>query len=348
MNQSKELEQQIVALLNKANLSPNIHAIHHCANGGNNRTYKIETTDGIFAVKKYFRQSADTRDRLTAEFSFLSYAKKIAPDMVPTPYSQDQETAMALYEFIDGVSLKASDITAAEIAQACQFFCILNQPQTKAEAVDLPLAAEACFRIDDHLHLVGTRIQSLQQIVAETAEDKAAQHLIYHLSAYWQLLLHEIKQIATVDNINLTLMLDNSQRAISPSDFGFHNALKTADGRIRFLDFEYAGWDDPAKMVGDFFSQLAVPVSADYFDSFVQEVMTPFSQPHHLVRRAQLLRSVYQVKWCCIALNVFIPVNLARRRFAHPELDIVDLKKMQLAKAKSLLQKMYGKDKVRN
>src|SRR5258708_29751946 len=41
--------------------------------------------------------------------------------------------------------------------------------------------------------------------------------------------------------------------------FGFHNALLRPSQELCFLDFEYAGHDDPAKMVGDFFSQPAIP-----------------------------------------------------------------------------------------
>ena len=40
-------------------------------------------------------------------------------------------------------------------------------------------------------------------------------------------------------------------RVLSPSDFGFHNALRRPDGTIVFVDFEYFGWDDPAKMMAD-------------------------------------------------------------------------------------------------
>ena len=53
--------------------------------------------------------------------------------------------------------------------------------------------------------------------------------------------------------------LGEADRVVSPSDFGFHNALRTEDGRLAFLDFEYAGWDDPAKLVCDFELQPAVP-----------------------------------------------------------------------------------------
>ena len=53
--------------------------------------------------------------------------------------------------------------------------------------------------------------------------------------------------------------LDQQDRCLSPSDFGFHNALAQGE-TVRFIDFEYAGWDDPAKTVCDFFHHPGVPV----------------------------------------------------------------------------------------
>ena len=146
--------------------------------------------------------------------------------------------------------------------------------------------------------------------------------------------------MVTKADIDPSMELDSAQRCVSPSDFGFHNALREADGNIRFLDFEYAGWDDPAKMTGDFFAQLAVPVPANLFGYFVQACVTPFAAPTELIRRAELLRPLYRVKWCCIALNVFLPVHMARRKFADPHLDEAALKRAQLAKAHTLYQSL--------
>ena len=56
---------------------------------------------------------------------------------------------------------------------------------------------------------------------------------------------------------------------LSPSDFGFHNALVDDDGQVTFLDFEYAGRDDPAKLVSDFFCQPEIPVPLDYHATFI-------------------------------------------------------------------------------
>jgi hypothetical protein len=93
-------------------------------------------------------------------------------------------------------------------------------------------------------------------------------------------------------------------------------------------------------MAGDFFAQLAVPVPGNFFERFVEKAMSPFPDSKSLILRAGLLRPVYQIKWCCIALNVFLPVHLARRKFANPGLDTIALKHAQISKAKNLLKSL--------
>jgi len=337
------LMSQITLLLNRAGLSPVIKTISHCM-GGNNRTYKVITRDGCFAVKQYFRQAEDTRNRLISEFSFLSYAKKVAPHFVPTPYIYDADHAIALYEFIEGQMIQPDDIHETDIAQAIQFFCALNDTASRNHANDLALAAEACFTLEAHLNLINLRLHALQNMNPLNKEDELAQKIVNKLYSFWTNMTNETK-LSVGQEYGLTSILQTNQRCISPSDFGFHNALKMSDGSIRFIDFEYAGWDDPAKMVGDFFSQLAVPVPKKYFDSFTHQVMQPFACPDELIKRAKCLRVIYQIKWCCIILNIFLPNHLERRRFANPKLNIVDLKRTQLTKAASLLQlleQQYG------
>jgi len=328
------LDQQIKQLLTEAGFNPQIDSLKECVRGGNNRTYQLKTPDGCFALKQYFRRADDKRDRLASEFAFLTYAQQVAPHAVPKSYCQNITTGLALYEFIEGNAMKAHELQASDMMQASQFFCALNQPKHKLQANALPIASEACFNIQTHLDVVSARIVELNKMTPETAEDQLARVLIAKLNEDWQKILADIHQQTQLD---LEYLLPAEERCISPSDFGFHNALRRPDGRICFLDFEYAGWDDPAKMIGDFFSQLAVPVDAKYFNLFVETAMQPFVMNEQLMKRIELLRMVYQVKWCCIALNIFLPVHLARRQFANPELDVVALKKTQLCKAELLM-----------
>jgi len=105
-------------------------------------------------------------------------------------------------------------------------------------------------------------------------------------------------------------------------------------GRLRFIDFEYAGWDDPVKMVCDFFLQPAIPVSLSYFDEFSAATLGHYRDFPILQRRAVIMRPFFALKWCCIMLNSFVP-DLARRGiFAAPMQRLSDRKRQRLAAAR--------------
>ena len=53
------------------------------------------------------------------------------------------------------------------------------------------------------------------------------------------------------------------EKTVSPSDFGFHNCLRNLDGNLIFFDFEYFGWDDPVKLISDFYFNLGMALSQD-------------------------------------------------------------------------------------
>ena len=138
---------------------------------------------------------------------------------------------------------------------------------------------------------------------------------------------------------NIDWELSQADRCLSPSDFGFHNALRAGDERLRFLDFEYAGWDDPAKMVCDFFCQPAVPVPLHFYDDVVGRVAA-VSGGSSLPQRIGLLLPVYQLKWCCILLNDFLPLGRRRRSFAGGTAAQEEQKARQLQKARQALQNL--------
>ena len=71
----------------------------------------------------------------------------------------------------------------------------------------------------------------------------------------------------------------------------------------------------------------------DYYDIFVKEVIADLSVPEMHQQRIALLLPVYQIKWCCILLNDFLPVGSQRRRFAGNLFDQEAWKVRQLQKA---------------
>jgi hypothetical protein len=87
-------------------------------------------------------------------------------------------------------------------------------------------------------------------------------------------------------------------------------------GVLSFLDFEYSGRDDPAKLVCDFFCQPEKAVSLAYFPEFTDRVAAGIQIPDSVKFRCRILLRAYQIKWACIILNDFLPVDATRRDFA--------------------------------
>lgn len=330
---------QFADLLARAGIDAESTLITPWATGGNNRIYRVETTAGVFAAKQYFRHEGDSRDRLAAEYAFLKYASAATPGMTPRPYASNPDSGMALYEFIEGRRFSPGQVGRAEIDAAARFFRSLNSRRASTGA-ELPVASEACFSLADHLALIEGRIQRLLQQGSLSGADSKTLDFLQRLDDKWRQVAAEIRRAASSAGFDLDCRLATDRQCITPSDFGFHNALREEGGNIRFLDFEYAGWDDPAKAAADFFAQIEVPVPAEFFDYFVREIMRVFPDSESLVVRARLLRPAYRIKWCCIALNIFLPVHLARRTFANPDLDTSALKEAQLAKATQILNSM--------
>jgi hypothetical protein len=308
--------------------------LEDCRAGGNNRVYVVTAGRRKAVVKQYFRHSSDIRDRLLAERSFLEYAARSAPEFVPRTIAFDPAHGIGVYEYVEGTKLFPGPVLRDQVMAAAKFFLALNDRGYRAAADTLPAASEACFTVAEHFAMVDQRVAKLASISGATDPDHAARTFIARLGARWNVL--KARLIDALAHVGTAVSTEVEERCISPSDFGFHNAIVRHTGGLCFLDFEYAGWDDPAKMVGDFFSHPAVPVPMALFDEFVQETMAFSPHSKALEARARLLFPVFQVKWCCIILNDFVPEFAERRRFADPGLDEAAARRRQLEKAQRL------------
>lgn len=327
------LTPAIAALLALSGRGGGRFSIEPLAAGGNNRVYAVVSENQRLAAKWYFHDASDPRDRLGAEYAFVQHAWKIGLRCVPRPLACDPAAHLALYEFVEGDKLTPDEIDAVRVQAAAGFFAALNSPESRAAARALPNASEACFSVGEHVRMVEGRIARLAAIPGKEAVDAEARAFVAQLAERWARTRRMILR-ATRD---AEAPLADGDRCLSPSDFGFHNALRRPDGRLCFIDFEYAGWDDPAKAVGDFFSHPGVPVRREYFDVFLEIACAALPDPARAAARARLLEPVFRVKWCCIILNEFLPGAARRRRFADPATDSSARRRAQLSKARALL-----------
>lgn len=292
---------------------------------GNNAVFRVEAGGRTFVLKRYFQHPGDPRDRFATERAFATFLWQAGLRHSPEPLAWSAEHRLGLFECIAGV--RSTEPTPALVEAAVRFFNDTNAHRFSEAAHALPIASEACFSVREHLDRVERRVARLQGIVPGSDLDEQAAVLVREkLAPAWQRVHGAIAEDAALDRV-----LEPRERCLSPSDFGFHNALVTPDGRVRFLDFEYAGWDDPAKTVCDFFCQPAVPVPIAHLEAF-RSGLAGFDSPGFRARVAQLL-PVYRLKWCCILLNEFLPADSGRRTFSDPGHDHSARKCAQLEKA---------------
>lgn len=300
------------------------------AGGKNNRVYRAELETGsALVLKSYFRHPGDPRDRLGAEWAFLTRAWDAGVRAVPEPLACDRDRDLGLYGYAKGAKLQAEDITAAHVEEAARFILEVNAARDGGAA--LAPGSEACFSMADHIARIDARVVRLANLDPDAPYADAAAALVKNvLRPAWNALR---ARLATRSS---GASFPPDQIIASPSDFGFHNALCSADRGLVFLDFEYAGRDDPAKLAGDFFACPEIPVPAHTFNVFADTLSYGFDAPEGLRERMHALRPAYQIKWACIVLNDFLALDNARRAFARQG-DRVARCAVQLDKARALL-----------
>lgn len=308
--------------------------------GGNSRVWRIHVPNRAFVLKRYFRHRDEQIDRLLREFSFLRFAWSAGIRCVPEPLAADLEAAAALYSCVAGRHLRPDEVDAVAVDQAVSFVEKLNEQRHTPGAEELADVAEACFSIEEHVGRVDARIARLAEIEPTTPVHFDMQLFVRdEVGPVWRSIRLGAMAHANRIDVGGTSPIGGAERCLSPSDFGFHNALGE-DGRITFLDFEYAGWDDPAKTVCDFFCQVAVPVPLNHFDQVAKRLAALTTDPSLHFHRMVTLLPVYQVKWCCILLNAFLPLHRARRSFAVRTAIEADHLAAQLDKARACLARI--------
>jgi hypothetical protein len=237
---------------------------------------------------------------------------------------------------VEGRKLTEPEVTGARVQEALEFFAALNRLPLPTLS-DLPSAAEAAWTVCEHLDLVSRRIERLQQICGEDSEAEEVRHLVRErVIPAWERIFKKANQEWPEKGRGT----HRATACASPSDFGFHNSLLGGDGRLRFFDFEYAGWDDPAKMAADFFCQPRIPAPASEFPRVVALLAELFPQDAEVAERATSLWPVYRMKWICIMLNEFLPAGKNRRGFSLGEEAQVELRRQRLLAVRDSLEKL--------
>ena len=289
-----------------------------------------------FVIKGYIPRGLT--DRMLAEVQFLRYALQVAPSYVPQLLSQDDERRCIVLEYLDGQTYTAGLRPSEEdVVEACNFFRLLNADQLLAKEYVKQSAAEGFLSLTEHLENVCGRLNQFSTEHLPIESRSQANLLVQKIFKEFDVLADQTKALIDKGQAQDTISSDDCY--VSPSDFGFHNAMRCANG-VKFFDFEFAGWDDPAKTALDFMLQPRVPVKSSLAHLFSQSFL-PFGS-EQLRIRTNILGPILRLKWLCIMLSVLRPDRLLQMKAVTEDFVSEDFIKQRLEEAKAYIDKEFS------
>lgn len=340
LDDKSQISEDDVARIASDCLQQRVKIISKIGGGGNSKVYHVACLAQEYVVKFYFQHPLDSRDRLGIEFKSLLFLWGQGLRVIPRPVTLSWEHQCAIYEFVKGTP-PGNGISQKDIDGAVYFLGILRNLSAQATGIKFSGASEAFFCARDIVSSLRARLRRFY------TEDNSSEYLALreYLQNEFLPLLEAVeacsKEYLTGQGVPWEQELSEEYRTLSPSDFGFHNALRTSAGSMVFLDFEYFGWDDPTKLVSDFLWHPAMSMPEDIKMYFVNRMTAIFGNDPYFKVRLKGVFPLFGLKWCLILLNEFTSTASQRRDFASPQIkDKAAVRLEQLAKAKCMSQKI--------
>lgn len=271
-----------------------IHDISLATSGANSRVFRIETGSELFALKAYPGRKGDLRRRANIEWDALTFLRANGLTAPPRPIALDKGGQFLVMEWIDGRRVECHD--AADVSDAAGFIKEIFALSDRPGADTFPLASEACLSAAEIVRQIKTRIAAFRDVtdvasfIAETVTprlERATSDLAAEISA--------------------ARNLDPAYRRLIPADFGFHNALRQNDGHLRYIDFDYFGWDDPVKLIADFLLHPGMSLAMEEKRTFAAALANALPADRDFGTRLRRYLPLFAMRWALILFNPFRP-----------------------------------------
>lgn len=295
--------------------------LQRAGRGANSSIFRLESRSRVLALKVYAQRAGDTRDRLDVEWRSLRFLAEQGVGRIPEAIARDDDRRIMVLEWLEGPL--ATEHTDAELDDAIDFMVQIFRASKVPQAVQFPPASEACLSAAEIVRQLDDRLSRF------APHARLARFLDTNFMPAFAVARRGVAaELAAPDD------LAPHHRRLIPADFGFHNAIRTVDG-LRFIDFEYFGWDDPVKLIADFVLHPAMSLSQTERARVRARMLAALDDDSDAVARLARHLPLYALRWALIVLNPF----RADRPLDNPP-DSVELNlrlEIQLAKAANLV-----------
>ena len=323
------INENDIAAYVESGLNKEVKAVNKIKGRKNSRVYKIEMDSGQeYAGKLYPDQTFDDRNRLEKEIKAYKFLHKHGIKSVPEVIWSNSNLNFGLFGWIDGTNV--NEITDDYVLNAAEIVKLLDELSKHTSYGQFKLATAACLS---------------GQMIEEQIRDR---YKTIHEYSNFNIDLNSFLEnnfIKTFDKILLhakklwpgkfETKLSNDHQLLSPSDFGFHNTLLTKKG-LKFIDFEYFGWDDPVKLTCDFLLHPGMFITDKQKTLWLNRIIDIFSDDNYFYQRLTASYCLYGLCWGLIILNVFFTDH----RMGKNVTDVIksDLEKKQTKQLKKSMK----------
>ena len=269
--------------------------------GGNSTVFKLWLSDqSINFLKRYPEEGKSHGNRLKTEVAACRLLNKFQIEQSAEVIHEDVENQIVVFRWIDGV--RVNDPKTEHIEILLEFVRALRDIERTDEVSELSGAKEACLSGQDICDQIQSRRDRLWCSEIEFPELKA------FLEKKFDPLFARTMECAQEHwplKSGFSAQLPDKFQTLSPSDFGFHNALWEKSGKLRVIDLEYFGWDDPVKLASDFCWHPAMNLPQQLQQKWLSGMGQLFSRDQDFEKRFKTAHPLFGLRWAMIVLNPF-------------------------------------------
>jgi hypothetical protein len=275
--------------------------------GVNSISYIVKENEDKYFLKIYKKDNFNKFNRINSEIKFISYLSKNNFSNIPKIKSFDYQDKWILLHWLDGEKIK--EIRKEYVEKLLLFLIKIQRKKIKSNLIDMPNACESCFSLVKHKELIQTKISTTINHIKSL--EKVDNNLSRKINEELNNKIYLIDEIYQKNN-NKELWnyeLNFNQKCLSPSDVGFHNIL-LSNNSLTFFDFEFAGFDDPCKLIVDLILQPDFSIPSEYIYLMNKLVDVLKSDIPNFKERLEIIFQLYLIKWFCIIFNPLIKKDI--------------------------------------
>lgn len=289
----------------------------------NSTIYKIILKNKSNFVLKYYPDLiVDDRKRLITEFKAIKYLNLKKINNIPKVLKKNENLNLGYYTWLDGNTIE--NINYSSLRIVLNFVKKLKIISKKSKFDNKIYASEACLSIKEIIRQINKKLENL--ILIKYKNDNLQKIISNFLIPLNELIT---KKYDYLKNDKLFYKnINKSDMILNPSDFGFHNSLINNSNKFYFYDFEYFGWDDPVKLICDFYWHPGMNLSNKFKKYWLDESLKLFKDNNNFKERLKLSLPLYGFRWALIILNDF--TSKGKKILKHQNTtQLSDLKKRQ-------------------